>query len=89
MRSTAPTASSMPLDTLQQDGELVAAEPGQRVAGPESGADALGDRHQELVAGVVAEAVVDDLEPVDVGEQHGVALVAALATGAGRGRGGR
>ena len=42
---------------------------------------ALGGGDQQLVAGAVAERVVDDLEVVDVGEQHreaGVGLAAAL-----------
>ena len=33
------------------------------------------DRHQQLVADVVAERVVDDLEAVEVEEQHGRAAV--------------
>ena len=36
------------------------------------------DGHQRLVAGGVAEAVVDDLEPVEVDEQHGQDPVPAV-----------
>ena len=68
-------------DPLEQDHELVPAEAGDRVAGPDRRGEALGGRDQQLVAGAVAERVVDDLEVVDVGEQDGeagVGLAAAL-----------
>ena len=56
---------------LEQQRELVAAEARERVAR----ADDLAAKRsatclQQLVAGVVAEAVVDLLEPVEVDEQH-------------------
>ena len=67
-------------DAGEQHRELVAAEPRQRALAVESG-DGIGasqrlleptrDAHQELVAGGVAEAVVDDLEAIDVEEEHG------------------
>ena len=56
-------------DALEQDHELVAAEAGDHVVGAQLGRQALGDGDQQLVAGAVAERVVDDLEVVDVGEQ--------------------
>ncbi len=56
-------------DALEQDHELVAAEAGDRVAGAQCRRQALGRGHQQLVAGAVAERVVDDLEVVDVTEQ--------------------
>ena len=55
---------------LGHDDELVPAEAGDGVAGTRSGGEAGGDGTQQRVAGVVPERVVDDLEPVDVDEQH-------------------
>ena len=54
----------------EEDRELVAADPGGQVAGPQRRLDALADGRQERVAGGVAEGVVDDLEVVEVEEQH-------------------
>ncbi len=56
---------------LDQDGELVAAQPGHGVGGAGAGAEPLGGQHQQLVALAVAEAVVDLLEVVEVEEEHG------------------
>ena len=53
------------------DGELVTAEPRRVVAAAQHLAHPSTDALQDLVAGVVAEAVVDPLEPVEVEEQHG------------------
>ena len=55
---------------LQQYRELVAAEPGDRFAPVQAGHKPAGNGDQLLVANLVAEAVVDDLEPVQVEEQH-------------------
>ncbi len=55
---------------VEQHGELVAAEPRQRVAGAHGRGEALGHGPQQLVAGVVAQAVVHLLEAVEVHEQH-------------------
>ncbi len=57
-------------DSLEQDHELVAAEAGQRVAGPDRTAQAVADHPQQLVPHLVAQVVVHDLEAVDVPEQH-------------------
>jgi hypothetical protein len=57
------------LDVGAQDGELVAAEPGDDVAGPGRLAQPRGDLQQQAVAGLVAEAVVDQLEVVEVQEE--------------------
>ena len=54
----------------QQDGELVAAQPGEEVAGPQGRAQARADLPEQVVAGVVAEAVVDLLEAVEVEQQQ-------------------
>ena len=57
-----------------EHGELVAAEPGDQVLLADGAAQALGDLDQQPVAGLVAEAVVDDLEVVEVEEEDGDAL---------------
>jgi hypothetical protein len=58
-------------DAAQQDRELVATEAGDDVVGAQHVAEAIGDGAQQPVAGAVAERVVDDLEVVEVDEQHG------------------
>ena len=55
---------------LGQEHELVAAEPGHRVAGRRPRCSRARDR-TALVADDVAERVVDLLEPVEVEKQHG------------------
>ena len=56
-------------EAVDQDPELVAAEAGDDVAGAQVGAQPRRDRAQQGVAGVVAEAVVDQLEVVEVEEE--------------------
>ena len=56
-------------DLLQNDDEFVAAEPRHHVAGAQRAAQAPRDFHQQQVAGVVAERIVDDLEAVEIDEQ--------------------
>ncbi len=51
---------------VDQDRELVAAQPRHGVAGAEKVLEPAGDAHQQLVADRVAEAVVDVLEAVEV-----------------------
>ena len=63
---------------VEQQRELVAAEARRGVALAEAGAQAVGHGAQQLVAGVVAVAVVDRLELVDVEQQHADARPAAL-----------
>ena len=58
------------VDGLAQDGELVAAEARDGVAGADRVAQAARDGRQQLVAGRVAERVVDELEAVEVEEQQ-------------------
>jgi hypothetical protein len=58
-------------DVVEQHGELVAADAPDHVAGAGQGADAGGDEAQQVVAGGVAEAVVNDVEAFDVDVQHG------------------
>ena len=65
----------------QEHGELVAAEPRERVAAAHDALQARGDLLQQAVAGVVAERVVDLLEAVEVDEQQRGGLAAALGRG--------
>ena len=51
---------------VQQDRELVAAEAGQRVALTQARLEPARRRDQQLVADQVAEAVVDDLEAIEI-----------------------
>ena len=55
---------------LDHHRELVPAEARDQVLGPQAGTQARRDRHEQLVAGRVPEAVVDRLEVVEVDEQH-------------------
>ena len=65
---------------LAEHRELVAAEAGDHVLRAQHGAQARADRAQQLVAGVVAERVVEHLQVVDVEEEQREA--AALRVGA-------
>jgi hypothetical protein len=58
------------LEVVADDAELVTAEAGDRVAGAQALDQPRGEHAQELVAGTVAERVVDELEAVEVDEQH-------------------
>lgn len=60
-----------------QDGELVTAEARHDIAVPDRLAQPLGHLEQELVAGLVAERVVDLLEVVEVQEEQRRPLAAA------------
>ena len=64
------TAASTSRTCGQHDRVLVAAEPADGRVLVERGADAAGDEAQHFVAGVVAERLVDVLEPVEVHQQH-------------------
>ena len=66
-------------EILEQDGELVAAEPRGGVLGAQAGRQSLGGRAQQLVADRVAEAVVDRLEVVEIDEDHRELTVVAPA----------
>ena len=63
-------------DVLEEEAELVAAQPRHGVARAQRGAEAIAHLHQQLVADRVAERVVDHLEAVEVEEEHGQVLVA-------------
>ena len=58
-------------DVVDEDGELVAAEPRHGVADADAAFKPAGDPHQQFVAGHVAETVIDDLEAVEVEEENG------------------
>ncbi len=62
--------------SLDQDRELVAAEPGDRISGADAAAQGIGNRYKHLVARMVAMVVVDRLEVVEVEEEGRNALVA-------------
>ena len=55
---------------LEQDGELVAAEPRRKLPGRTLPRSRSAKRDEELVSGGVAEVVVDRLEAVEVDEEH-------------------
>ena len=59
------------------DGKLVAAEPGNHIAGAKAVAQPFAHRAQQPVADQVTERIVDPLEAVQVQQQHGdLALIA-------------
>ncbi|HVY08558.1 MAG TPA: hypothetical protein VHB18_00230 [Mycobacteriales bacterium] len=68
-----------PVDVLEQDGELVAAEARDGVSFADQAGEPRGDLPEQPVAGMVPEAVVDDLEPVDIGEDDGAEAPVASA----------
>ena len=63
-----------PGHVLEQGHELVTAETGEQVIAAHDVLHAGPDRHQELVAGDMTQAVVDALETVHVDEDQGVGL---------------
>ena len=66
---------------VEEDQELVAAQPGDDVGRAVGPRQAPRHRHQHLVADLVAEAVVDGLEAVEVEDEHGHRARGALALG--------
>jgi hypothetical protein len=63
-------AGSLGSGARQQDGELVPAEPGDGVGFPQRPCEPLADLDEEQIAMMVAEGVVDLLEPVQVQQQQ-------------------
>ena len=57
-------------DVRENQGELVAAMPGQRIALAQAHLQARGDFLQQQVAVEVAEGIIDDLEAIEIDEQH-------------------
>ena len=76
-------------DVDEQDRELVAALAADDVALADRARQALRDAAQDVVAGRVAEGVVDPLEVVEVDEQQGDATRARVPAARGRARGDR
>ena len=62
-------------NALEQDGELVAAQPRHRVGRARGVADPAGGQPDQLVPGRMAETVVHRLEVVEIDHQHGDPLV--------------
>ncbi len=62
----------------EQHRELVATEPGHGVAGAKGAGESFGDLPQQEISVVMAQRVVDVLEPVHVDEQHGDLLARPL-----------
>ena len=67
------------VQAVQEDRELVSAQPRQRVALPQARLQAPRRRDQQLVADHVAETVVDDLEAVQIEIEHGEAAAETAA----------
>ena len=65
-----------PVDTIEENGELVATQSCEHVAGAEAGRQLVRDRRQQLVSNQVAETVVHQLEAIDVDKQHRIPIVA-------------
>jgi len=57
-------------DLLEQDGELVATETRRGVLGPQTSLYAFGRFDEQLVSGLVPQAVVDHLKIVQVEKKH-------------------
>ena len=66
---------------VMKDQELVPALPSDDVAGARHAPQPRGDLDQEPVADRVAEIVVDQLEVVEIGEEHGGGRTAAIGRG--------
>ena len=64
------SASRRAFDVLEQHGELVAAEPGDQVALANAAREALHDRSQQHVAGLVTERLVHGLESIEIEQQQ-------------------
>ncbi len=80
LRSRSATASAARLvgRALAQHAELVAAEPGDDLALADDVVEPGRDDRQQLVPPVVAERVVDLLEPLEIDEEHGQSLLLAI-----------
>ena len=79
MRNAMALACVAVAEAVQQNGEFVAAEPRQRISRAQARLEPPRHRGQQLVADQVAEAVVDELETIEVEIQHGELRAAAAA----------
>ena len=66
-------------DLRQHQDEFIARPAGPGYPLPDAGAQSLGDRLQQLVAGTVAQRVVDGLETVEVQEQDADVTLPAVS----------
>ena len=64
----------------EEDGELVARQPGDAVQRARLREQPAADHGQQSVAGLVAQRIVDDLEAVDVDQQHIDAVIGVGAS---------
>ena len=71
------------LDALAHDDELVAGESRDGVDVSDHPPHPLGHLHEDAIAGLMAERVVDRLEPVEVDEEHRYRIGAASQPSAG------
>ena len=62
-------AAAVGADAVEQDGEFIAAQPGGCVVPTDAPCEPPADLREQLVARLMAEGVVDDLEAIDVDEQ--------------------
>ena len=69
-RLSLPDAAAVGLREVEQDQELVPAVAGEDVLGADAVAEPLRHLPQQLVTGVVAEGLVDRLDPVEVEVEH-------------------
>ena len=77
IRRATARGAGLAVDVLAQDGELVAAEPGDRVGRAQRAAQARRDVAQHASPAAWPKRVVDELEAVEVDEQHGDAAAGA------------
>ena len=70
-------------DVVGEDDELVSAEPGDGVALADAAFQPPADRDQELIADLVAQAIVDELEAVEVEEEDGEPMSSVPPSSAG------
>ena len=68
-------------EVLAEHDELVAAEARERVVDAQAVGQARGEAAEQLVAGLVAQAVVDDLELVEIDEEDGERRAGPLRAG--------
>jgi hypothetical protein len=73
-----------PVAVVEQDEKLVAAGAGEQVGGAQRPPRRLGDRAQRLVAGAMAVAVVQRLEPVEIDRDQPDRAASALRTPSAR-----
>ena len=70
-------------ESAGKDHELIASQPRQRIAAGDARLEPAGDQAQKIVAGFVADGVVDVLEAIEIEEHHGnvtgICRIAAFA----------